>query len=157
LFGAGGRVTEDTFWSLIARLDWRKRDRRAAVRPLIQALTELPAADIREFDEILAEKLYALDTVAHARNIGTGAYKGRGDVFSADGFLYARLMAVAKGRAFYERALADPRQMPKDEDFEDLLSAGWKSFEAKTGQEYDRLTRFGFESFSNREGWAGAE
>jgi len=150
-------VTEDVFWSLIARLALRRRDHRAAVRPLIEALTDLPAEDIREFDEVLAEKLYALDTVAHARSIGAWAYKGPDEVFSADGFLYARLMAVAKGRAFYERALADPRRMPKDQDFEALLSAAWRAFEAKTGQDYDRLTRLDFESFSNRAGWADAQ
>ena len=150
-------MTEETFWSLIARLDWRKRDPRAVVRPLIEALTELPVEDIREFDEILAEKLYALDTVEHARHIGTWAYKSRNEVFLSDAFLYARLMAVAKGRAFYERAAADPRRMPQDEEFEFLLSAGWNAFEAKTGQEYDRRTRLGYETFSNREGWANAE
>src|SRR5262245_39267170 len=122
---AEGRVTQEAFWSLIARLDLRKRDHRAAIRPLIEALTLLPEEEIRQFDEVLAEKLYALDTVEHARHIGTWSYKNRNEVFSADGFLYTRLMAVAKGRAFYERALADPRRMPKDEEFEFLLSAGW--------------------------------
>ncbi len=151
-------MTEELFWELIGRLDWRNRDdHRAIARPLIDALARLPVEEIRAFDELLAEKLYALDTVEHARHIGRPSYKGREKVFSADRFLYTRCLAVAKGRAFYERALADPRRMPKNQDFEDLLAAGWKAFEARTGKAYDRLTRVSFETFSNTEGWAGAD
>lgn len=150
-------MSEDTFWSLIARINLRKRDPRAAVQPLIAALTALSVDEIREFDEVLAEKVYALDTVAHARHIGVWAYKGRDEVFSADGFLYTRLMAVAKGRKFYEQALADPQRMPKDQDFEALMSAGWRAYAAKTGEEYERCTRFSLESFSNDAGWADAD
>ncbi|MBL8794847.1 MAG: DUF4240 domain-containing protein [Planctomycetia bacterium] len=146
-------MTEAKFWKLIARLDWdRTGDHSAVVHPVVQALVKLPAEEIREFDEILAEKLYALDTVDHARHIGSFAYPHPG--FSADGFLYSRCVAVANGKVVYERVLADPSLMPKDMEFESLLSMGWKAFEKKTGKEYDRLTRLSFETFSNRAGWA---
>ena len=147
-------MDENTFWSLIDLINHKKRIPSNAVEPLISALSLLPADEIRAFDNSLAAKLYELDTRKHARNIGPRRYKlpnGRG--FSADGFLYARLYAVAKGRKYYETALADPTKMPKGRDFEALLSCGWRAFEATNDEDYDRDTEFNFETFSNEAGW----
>ena len=83
--------------------------------------------------------------------VGEHAWPDSG--FSADGFLYSRCVVVANGKVVYERILADPSQMPKDMEFEALLSMAWKAFEKKTGKEYDRLTRVSFETFSNKVGW----
>lgn len=146
-------MSEAQFWKLIALLDWdRVGDDAAVVRPVVQALIKLPEKRIRDFDEILAEKLFALDTAKHARHVGEHAWPDPG--FSADGFLYSRCVVVANGKVVYERILADPSQMPKDMEFEALLSMAWKAFEKKTGKEYDRLTRVIFETFSNKAGWA---
>src|SRR5262249_52997471 len=87
----------------------------------------------------------------HARHVGEHAWPDPG--FSADGFLYSRCVVVANGKVVYQRILADPSQMPKDMEFEALLSMAWKAFEKKTGKEYDRLTRVSFETFSNKVGW----
>jgi Protein of unknown function (DUF4240) len=147
-------MSEAQFWKLIALLDWdRTGDDAAVVRPVVQALVKLSEKAIREFDERLAEKLFALDTAKHAQQIGEHAWPAPG--FSADGFLYSRCAVVANGKVVYERILADPSQMPKDMEFEALLSMAWKAFEKKTGKGYDRLTRVSFETFSNKAGWAG--
>jgi len=46
----------------------------------------------------MADKLYALDTAAHARHIGEWAYRGpEADTFSPDWFLYVRCVVVANG------------------------------------------------------------
>ena len=147
-------MDEETFWSLINLINHKKRIPTNAVEPLVDALSKLPADEIRAFDDVLSAKLYLLDTKKHARNIGPRRYKlPDGGGFSADGFLYARLYAVAKGRKYYEDALADPEKMPKGRDFEALLSCGWRAFEASNDEEYDRDTEFNFETFSNQEGW----
>jgi hypothetical protein len=145
-------MSETQFWKMIALLDWDCTGGDAAVvRPVVQALTKLPEEGIREFDEILAEKLFALDTAEHAQHIGEHGWPQ--SELSADRFLYSRCVVVANGKVVYERILADPSEMPKDMEFEALLSIAWKAFEKKTGKEYDRLTRFSFETFSNKAGW----
>jgi hypothetical protein len=148
-------LPEDKFWNLIGCLDWsRSGNDDAVLEPMVAALAAMPKADIRGFHERLAWNLYRLDTRAHARHIGGDAYVDDDSHFSADGFLYARCCAVANGQAFYEAALADPARMPKDLEFEALLSAADAAWERRTGGEFDGDTGCSFESFSNLEGWA---
>lgn len=147
-------MDDNMFWSLIDLINHKKRIPSNAVEPLIAALSKLAATEIRAFDDLLSAKLFLLDTKKHAQNIGPRRYKlPHGDGFSADGFLYARLYAVAKGRKYYEAALADPKKMPKGRDFEALLSCGWRAFEASNDEQYDRDTQYNFETFSNQDGW----
>ena len=147
-------MDDDTFWSLIGLIDHKKRTPSKTFAPLISALSELSGDEIRAFDDILSAKLYALDTKKHARNIGPRRYKIHGGGgFSADGFLYARLYAVAKGKKYYEAALSDPTKMPKGRDFEQLLSCGWQAFESTHEEPYNRDTEYNFETFSNQDGW----
>jgi Protein of unknown function (DUF4240) len=147
-------VDEGTFWHLIESFDWeRTGDDEAVVEPAVSALAAMPVEEIQGFEEILASKLYALDTEAHAKQIGEDAYReGRG--FSVDQFLYARCVVVANGRDFFDAVLADPGAMPKDMEFESLLYVGrvW-AHERKTGEQLDHKTAVSYETFSNREGW----
>jgi hypothetical protein len=149
-------MSEDLFWEIIARLDWDKTgDDDQVLQPAVDALAALPEADIFEFDEILNEKLYALDTREHARHVYEGEVDpDDGDEYiSADDFLYKRCVVVANGRELYEAALGDPSQMPKDLEFEALIYVPGRAYEQKTGAEYDHATRLSFESFSNKDGW----
>jgi hypothetical protein len=147
-------MDEALFWSLIARLDWnRTGDDDGVLEPMVEALARMPEGDIFRFEDILAEKLYALDSEAHARHIGEDSY-GNGEYFSPDLFLYARCCAVANGRVFYLRALGDPTRMPKDMEFETLLYAAAKAFERKTGRTYDYTPEVDPETGSNKSGWA---
>jgi hypothetical protein len=147
-------VDEQTFWELIESFDWsRTGDDEAVVEPAVARLASLSVEEIHAFDEILAEKLYALDTEGHARNLGEDSYTGPGGGFSVDGFLYARCVVVANGRAYHEDVVADPSQMPEDMEFESLLYVARAAFERKTGQEYDFSPSVSFETFSNERGW----
>jgi len=76
-----------------------------------------------------------------------------GRPFSSDNFLYARACVVANGKAFYEKVLADPAQMPKDLTFEPLLSLARKAYQKKTGAAFDYFPTNSYETFSNPEGW----
>lgn len=146
-------MSEEVFWRIIGLFHWKKLgDDDAVVAPAVAALAQMTVGDIARFEDILAEKLYALDTEAHAREIGEDAYQ-QGKYFSVDLFLYARCCVVANGREFYEKILANPAEMPKDMDFESLLYVATTAHEKKTGAELDHLTPESFETFSNKAGW----
>ena len=145
---------EHEFWDLIGTLDWSKAgDDTAVCAPLVNALTERSVEDIAAFDEWLARALFALDTKAHAREIGEEAYVGPEEFFSVDWFLYVRCCVVANGLAFYETALKDPSKMPEDLEFESLLYVARTAHERKTGESLESTTSVSFETFSNEAGW----
>ncbi len=108
--------------------------------------------EIQQFDDILASKLFALDTKAHAAEIGEGAYR-EGELFSADMFLYARCAVVANGRDVFEAVIGDPSSFPKDLEFESLLYVAAAAYEKKTGDDYTHSPKPSYETYSNREGW----
>lgn len=148
-------MSDEVFWRLIRLFNWKKLgDDEAVIEPAVAALAQMDAADIERFEDILAEKLYALDTEAHAREIGEEAFQP-GKHFSVDWFLYERCAVVANGREYHESVLADPTEMPKDMEFEAMLSVGPSAYERKTGQELDHATPVSYETFSNQAGWPG--
>ncbi len=149
-------MSEDVFWRIIALFNWKKTgDDDAVLLPAVAALSRLSVEDIFAFDEILAEKLYALDTRAICR----GTYRGQldpddgDDYVSADDFLYSRCVIVANGKKFFEKALAKPNEVPQEMEFESLLYVARAAYEKKTGKEYDHATKLSWESFSNEDGW----
>jgi len=157
--GAGGQsrmaeMNDDGFWRLISLFDWDKTgDDSAVVAPVVAALSKLTEDEIVGFDETLAKKLFALDGEAYARNIGEGAYTGRDDFFSVDGFLYSRCAVVANGRDYFESVLINAAAMPKDLEFEPLLYVAADAYTLKTGKEFSFSTETSYETFSNRSGW----
>jgi predicted DNA-binding WGR domain protein len=153
-------MSESLFWDLIARFDWKKTgDDDGVLRPTVTALAGMQVEDIFAFDDLLAEKLYALDT----RDVCRGIYRDTldpddgDDYISADDFLYQRCVIVANGKALFDAVLSNPRVAPQGLEFEALLRVAWKAYEKKTGKEYDRATRLSWESFSNEAGWVRAE
>lgn len=53
--------------------------------------------------------------------------------------------------------LADPQQMPKDMEFEALLSVAPFAYQRKTGQDFDHATPLNYETYSNQAGWPGEQ
>lgn len=93
-------MADARFWDLIAKLDWaRAGDDEAVCRPVVEALTALPVAAIQAFEEILAQKLHALDTEGHAREIGEEAFTGSRDDFAAAWRSNARFLAAGSCRS----------------------------------------------------------
>jgi predicted DNA-binding WGR domain protein len=146
-------MTEEVFWRLIKLFDWKKTgDDEEVMKPAIVALSKMNIDDIKRFEDILADKLYALDTEAHARETGENAY-GTGEYFSVDCFLYDRCCVVANGREYYESVVANPSRMPKDLEFESILYFAKYAYERKTGEEFDYSASTSYETFSNEAGW----
>ena len=142
------------FWELIGKLDWKKTgDDGAVCRPVVEALAAKPVSAIEAFEETLAQKLHALDTEAHAREIGDEAYTGSDEKFSVDWFLYVRCCVVANGRPMFETVLKNPKRMPKDMEFEALLQVAAEAYQAKTGEDFDFTPSVSYETFSNKAGW----
>lgn len=148
-------MDEEVFWEIINLFNWNKvGDDDAVLRPAVRRLAAMQIEDIYRFDDILSEKLFKLDGIRYAENIGEASYKGEGEFFSVDTFLYIRCCVIANGKRFFERVLADPTKMPKDADFEPLLYLARDAFNKKTkSDDYDHTTEFDFETFSNVEGW----
>jgi len=153
-------MDDNAFWNIIAELDWSQRgDDQAVMESAVDALAALPVQEIYAFDELLARKLYALDT----REVCRAVYEGEldpddgDDYISADDFLYSRCVVVANGRESFENVLRDPSQAPSGLEFEALLSLAQTAYEQKTGKEYDHSTEVSWESFSNADGWKPTE
>jgi len=150
-------MDEKTFWRIIERFDWdQSGDDDAVLEPAIQALAALDVNAIFEFDNILSEKLHAIDTREHCRACYAGELDpdDGDDYISADDFLYSRCVAVANGREIYESVLANPDEMPQDMEFEALLSLPEAAYSLKTGEEYEHVSPVSYESFENKVGWA---
>jgi Protein of unknown function (DUF4240) len=147
-------MTEEQFWSLMSLVNWKKLgDDDAVVRPLVSAITKLSVEEIFAFDDILAEKLHALDTEAHARHSGAASYKGPNEFFSIDEFLYSRCAVVANGKQTFDEILTDPNEFPEDAEFEAILYVAGAAYEKKTGQDYSHISKVCYETFSNKNGW----
>ncbi len=152
---AGG-LSEAGFWSLIDLLDWKQADNDATViEPVVEALSKAPLRHIYDFKDILSQKLYWLDTAAHARQIGEGAFSEDANNFSADGFLFVRCCAVANGREQYDAIRQNPALMPKDMEFAPLLRIANEAHRRAYGTVLRYVSAYSVETFSNQKGWAG--
>jgi Protein of unknown function (DUF4240) len=144
------KMDDDTFWDIIALLDWGRKRAQDIIAPAILELSTHPEAHIFSFEDLLAQKLHALDTERHAAILG---WK-QGSHFSTDGFLYARCAVVANGRDFYTKVLNKPDLISKENSFEPLLYLAEQAYRLKTGKDdYDYLPCISYETFSNEIGW----
>lgn len=148
-------MDEEVFWDVIKSFNWKKTgDDDAVLKPAIKKLVGMTTEDIQQFAEILAEKLYNLDGIAYASNIGPDSYQGEDQHFSVDYFLYVRCCVVANGKEYYYHVLNNPTDMPKVLDFEALLDLADTAYNLKMGTEDVFLdTKLCFETFSNVGAW----
>lgn len=141
-------MTEATFWSIIGVADLNSFNEDIVAGAISSRLGALSTGDLQDYSEILAAKLYALDTRLHAENAGDSGG-------SSDAFLYARCFVVAMGQVHYEQVLADPSKMSTSLDHwcEPLLYLANRieSDRTETHEHFD--TRFSYETGSNRIGW----
>lgn len=149
-----GSMDEHLFWKIIGLLDWSKGKDDAILKPAKTYLKQLPVNAIKKFQDILAEKLYALDKKAYAEQIGDYRYGGPHH-FSVDSFLYARACVVANAKDFYFNVLEDPIKMPKNFTFEALIHLAGLAYQEKTKKSWDYLPEISYETFSNPKGWEG--
>jgi hypothetical protein len=140
--------SEEDFWQIIAQLNWSAESRDAVLSPAVSALAAHKASHIYLFEDLLAEKLYQLDTQLHAKAAYPNGH------FSEDGFLYIRAAVVAAGKDHYRRVLNEPSEISGEEDFEPLLSLAALAYMQKTGLEFNYIPPTSYETYSNEAGWA---
>jgi len=151
--GKAGVFTEADFWNAINLLDWSKEGDDAKVtQPLVEFLADQPLSHVYRFSDILSEKLWHLDTRAHAR-VFLDDPEEEG-YLSADDFLYTRCAVVANGKSYYEKVLANPSLMPADLTFEPLLYVALNAYKRKTGKNFIAPSAYNYETYSNKKGWA---
>jgi hypothetical protein len=150
-------LDEDGFWRVLrgARPELYY-DNYVLALP-IRTLSAMSFTDLEHFDTLLGEKLFALDTCAHARAVYAGQFDPfeRPCLFDYD-FLYARCAVVLKGRAAYEEALGDPSRMPTEDRFDGLLDLVSLAHQRKTGKSLARAHGGLYYPFANAAGWVGS-
>lgn len=148
---------EAFFWSIIDTLDWTKNNRADVLELAILALSKQPKSAIEKFHDLLNEKLFVLDGLKFASELGSNRFSEPGDLhFSVDDFLYSRCGVVANGRDFFETVLANPKRIPKEFTFEQLLYLPERAWKLKTGKDdYSHFPEIWCETFSNPAGWPG--
>ena len=142
-------LTEEQFWKVIGLLEWAKEDDEITA-PAIAALAEMSIGNIHQFQDILSEKLWQLDTRAHAQVFMDKHPKER---LSVDDFLYVRCAVVAKGEGFFNKILQTPTDIPQDITFEPLLTLASYAYEKKIGHPLIHKPAFDFETYGNEKGW----
>lgn len=146
----GARLSKKECWSLIELLDWsfEEEDDQKVVAPLVDKLSSLSVANIYQFADWLAEKLWRLDTAKHAQ-----VFLEEEGYLSVDDFLYARCAVVANGEEFYNQVLENPSEMPVVVTFEPLLYLPQVAFFKKMGEKMVYIPLFNYETYVNRQGW----
>lgn len=139
---------EDDFWGIIDLLDWSSKGTRMdVITPAVDSLAQHQISHIYLFEDILAEKLFLLDTKAHAKVAYPTGH------FSEDGFLYIRAAVVASGKAKFLEVLQNPSLTPSEEDFEPILSLAAVAYEKKTKSSFDYIPATNYETYANEKGW----
>ena len=145
-----GLLSEAQFWGIIEELDWSKQESNSIMAKAVKTLSLMPVANIYLFKDKLSEKLYNLDTKAHAN---TYKSKQEDGYLSVDDFLYVRCAVVAEGKDYYENVLTQPSEMPIEIAFEPLLSLANTAYQMKTGKKMDYFPIFNYETHSNYAAW----
>ena len=148
------KMLEDSlFWEIISKIDWTREEDEDRMKPAIDFLSKKKVSEIKQLQESLSYKLYQLDTKEHAKNIGENSYKNKETHFSVDYFLYVRCCVIANGKSVFESTLKNPKEMPKDIDFEALLYLAEEAYEKRMNKELEYETGCDYETFSNIKGW----
>ncbi|MFE3790358.1 DUF4240 domain-containing protein [Streptomyces goshikiensis] len=141
-------MNEDTFWQLIedCRPTEPDPDADLLADTLTERLAQSPLSLVIGFAEQLSWALYRLDRKEYGYDLG------------GDAFLYTRAAVVAAGRTVFDSILEDPAAFtPYATDLiwaEPLLYTPDRAYTRISGKEWDRDTRYSYESCSNIEGWA---
>lgn len=140
-------MNENAFWQLIETCSSSIPDPEGdeLATALTVHLANGPVSDVVGFAEQLSWALYRLDRKEYGADL------------SSDQFLYTRAAVVAAGREEYQSILRNPQRFtPYANDLiwaEALLYAPDNAYKHLTGDDWDRSTRYSYESYSNTAGW----
>lgn len=139
-------MTDEEFWKLISLADLTLIDQEdclGGVTPIIEALSQKPPEDICHFEDIMSQKLYALDYAVLYDELES----------SSDSFLYQRCYAVVSGHQFYANTFtADTRELGDFDWCQSLLSTAQSAWEKSQNSDWSFTSNISYETGSNEEG-----
>lgn len=140
------------FWNTMELCDWENEgDDTKVLKPVIEHLSRQNDNKIFEFDNLMTELLYALDT----RELAAQCEKA--DPFmSDDTFLYSRCVALINGAEYYEKVKKGKEKSVWNMEFEALIYVPQKAWALKhqaSVDAYPHATPLSFETGANEEAW----
>lgn len=140
------------FWNTMELCDWdNEGDDDKVLKPVIEHLSKQDDNTIFEFDNLMSELLYNLDT----KKLMKQCEKVDPRV-SDDAFLYSRCVALINGPAYYEKVKNGKLKDVWNMEFEALLyipEKAWALKHQSSVEKYPYLSPFCFETGSNKDGW----
>lgn len=117
----------DFFWTTMELCDWSKEgDNDKVLKPVIKYLSKQDDGNIFEFDDLMTELLYDLDTKKLADQC-----EKVDPLMCDDTFLYSRCAALINGPDFYEKVKRGRMKKVWSMDFEALLYVPGKAWALK--------------------------
>lgn len=142
----------DFFWTAMELCDWTKEgDDDKVLEPLVKHLSEQDDAVIFEFDDLMTELLYHLDTEKLAEQC-----EKANPLMDDDLFLYCRCVALINGPGYYEKVRQGKEKNVWNMEFESLLYVPQKAWALKhqsPADEYPHFPPLSYETGSNQDGW----
>lgn len=136
------------FWNTMELCDWdTEGDDDTVLRPVIEHLSKQTDDLIFEFDDLMCELLYALDTKKLAAQC-----KKEDPHMSDDTFLYSRCIALINGPEYYERVKKGREKKLWNLEFEALIYVPQKAWALKhqsSAENYPHSAPLSFETGSN--------
>ena len=126
-------MTRDNFWKIIESAREEDQEPEAVAAVVRATLESLPASDVLEFER----ELTARRAESYRWDLWAVAYIANGGC-SDDGFEYFRGWLIAKGRSYFDAALADAVRAADDaepdaNECEDILYVAASVYKQKTG------------------------
>lgn len=140
------------FWDTMGLCDWKYEGSDDKVlRPVIEYLSKQDDSKIFEFDDLMSELLYGLDT----RQLADQCRKA--DLYmSDDSFLYSRCVALINGPQYYEKVKNGKQKDLWNMEFEALIyvpSRAWALKHQNSVDKYPHISPWSYETGSNKNGW----
>lgn len=140
------------FWITMELCNWSKEgDDDKVLKPVIKYLSKQDDSIIFEFDDLMTELLYDLDTEKLADQC-----EKVDPLMCDDTFLYSRCAALINGPDFYEKVKRGRMKKVWGMDFEALLyvpGKAWALKHRRSADDYPHISPLSYETGSNEEGW----
>lgn len=140
------------FWHTMELCDWESEgDDTKVLKPVIEHLSKQSDNIIFEFDNLMTELLYALDTRKLAAQC-----KKTDPYMSDDTFLYSRCVALINGKEYYEKVKRGGEKGVWNMEFEALIYVPQKAWALKHKSSVDAYpysAPLSFETGANKDGW----
>ena len=140
------------FWNIMELCDWNNEgDDDKVLKPVIEYLSRQSDHAIFEFDDLMSELLYNLDT----KELADQCEKAD-PLMCDDTFLYSRCVALINGCSYYEKVKQGKEKSLWSMEFEALIyvpQEAWALKHKSSVDNYPHCAPFCFETGSNRDGW----